>query len=121
ANLRPSIILEDETGKPIVLPSGNEARYIMPLGGILSVENGDQVHPGDVLARLPKEASKTRDITGGLPRVSELFEARRPKDPAIIADIDGKIEFGKDYKNKRRLKIVPSDEDLDPVEYLIPK
>ena len=80
-----------------------------------------KVHAGDVLARLPREASKTRDITGGLPRVAELFEARRPKDPAIIAEIEGRIEFGKDYKNKRRLRILPADEDLEPVEYLIPK
>ena len=74
-----------------------------------------------MLARLPREASKTRDITGGLPRVAELFEARRPKDPAIIAEIEGRIEFGKDYKNKRRLQILAADEDLEPVEYLIPK
>ena len=120
-NLRPSLLLQDDKGNPINLPSGSEARYYLPVAAILSVENGQKVSAGDVLARLPKEASKTRDITGGLPRVAELFEARRPKDPAIIADIDGKIEFGKDYKNKRRLKIVPSDEDLDPVEYLIPK
>ncbi len=120
-NLRPSILLQDEHGNPITLPSGSEARYYLPVGAIMSVENGLKVHAGDVLARLPREASKTRDITGGLPRVAELFEARRPKDPAIIAEIEGRIEFGKDYKNKRRLRILPADEDLEPVEYLIPK
>ena len=79
------------------------------------------MHAGDVLARLPREASKTRDITGGLPRVAELFEARRPKDPAIIAERDGRVEYGKDYKTKRRLRIVPPEEDAEPIEYLIPK
>ncbi|MFO1069433.1 MAG: DNA-directed RNA polymerase subunit beta' [Geminicoccaceae bacterium] len=121
ANLRPSLIMQDKDGNPITLPSGSEARYFLPVGAFLNVENGQRVEAGDVLARLPKEASKTRDITGGLPRVAELFEARRPKDPAIIAEIEGRIEFGKDYKNKRRLKIVPTDEDKEPVEYLIPK
>jgi DNA-directed RNA polymerase subunit beta' len=120
-NLRPSLLLQDEKGNPINLPSGSEARYYLPVAAILSIENGQKVKAGDVLARLPKEASKTRDITGGLPRVAELFEARRPKDPAIIADIDGRIEFGKDYKNKRRLRIIAADEDVEPVEYLIPK
>jgi len=85
------------------------------------VEDGVEVYAGQVLAKVSREAYKTRDITGGLPRVAELFEARRPKDPAIIADIDGRVEFGKDYKNKRRLRIIPGDEDLEPVEHLIPK
>jgi DNA-directed RNA polymerase subunit beta' len=120
-NLRPSLLLQDANGNPINLPSGSEARYYLPVSAILSVENGQKVSAGDILARLPKEASKTRDITGGLPRVAELFEARRPKDPAVIADVEGRIEFGKDYKNKRRLKIAPANGDLDPVEYLIPK
>ena len=120
-NLRPSIILQDAEGNPIMLPSGNEARYYLPVQAILNIDNGQEVHAGDVLARIPKEASKTRDITGGLPRVAELFEARKPKEPAVIAEIEGTIEFGKDYKNKRRLKIVPADEDMDAFEYLIPK
>ncbi|RUY66258.1 DNA-directed RNA polymerase subunit beta', partial [Mesorhizobium sp. M7A.F.Ca.CA.001.09.2.1] len=77
--------------------------------------------PGDVLARIPMESAKTKDITGGLPRVAELFEARRPKDHAIIAEIDGTIRFGRDYKNKRRIIIEPHDSTLEPVEYLIPK
>jgi len=120
-NLRPHILIEDEEGNPVRLPSGNEARYYLPVGAVVTVENGQKVHPGDVLARLTKETIKTRDITGGLPRVAELFEARRPKDPAIIAEIAGTIEFVKDYKNKQRLRIVPDDEHLEPVEYTIPK
>jgi len=79
------------------------------------------VRAGDVIARIPREGAKTKDITGGLPRVAELFEARRPKDHAIIAEIDGFVRFGKDYKNKRRLTIEPTREDDDPREYLIPK
>jgi len=85
------------------------------------VENGQAVKAGDVLARIPRESSKTRDITGGLPRVAELFEARKPKDYAIISEIEGRVEFGKDYKTKRRIVVVPSDEELEPREYLIPK
>ncbi|RME68052.1 MAG: DNA-directed RNA polymerase subunit beta', partial [Alphaproteobacteria bacterium] len=77
--------------------------------------------PGTIIARIPREGAKTKDITGGLPRVAELFEARKPKDHAIIADLDGTVEFGKDYKNKRRIILRPKDESLEPVEYLIPK
>src|SRR6185369_12833033 len=76
---------------------------------------------GDVLARIPRESSKTRDITGGLPRVAELFEARRPKDVAISSGVEGRVEFGKDYKTKRRILVRPLDESQQPVEYLIPK
>ena len=104
----------------VKLPNGNEARYFLSPDSILSVENGAQVHAGDVLARIPREGSKTRDITGGLPRVAELFEARRPKDHAIIAENDGRVEFGKDYKAKRRI-IVKNDETGEETEYLIPK
>ena len=100
---------------------GAEARYLLPVDAILSVEPGAEVKAGDVLARIPMESAKTRDITGGLPRVAELFEARRPKDHAIIAEIDGTISFGRDYKNKRRIIIEPSEEGAEPVEYLIPK
>jgi DNA-directed RNA polymerase subunit beta' len=121
ASLRPSIVIQNDEGQPLTLPSGAEARYYLPVGAILNIEGGVMVHAGDVLARLPREASKTRDITGGLPRVAELFEARRPKDPAIIADAAGRIEYGKDYKAKRRLRIVPQEEDREPVEHLIPK
>jgi len=88
---------------------------------ILSVEPGASVHAGDTLARIPTEGASTSDITGGLPRVAELFEARRPKDHAIIAEITGKVEFGRDYKNKRRVVIQPESADQEPVEYLVPK
>ena len=94
---------------------------MLSVEAILSVEPGAKVRPGDVLARIPMESAKTKDITGGLPRVAELFEARRPKDHAIIAEIDGTIRFGRDYKNKRRIIIEPHDSTLEPVEYLIPK
>ena len=100
--------------------NGGDARYFLAPDFILSVENGAQVAAGDVLARIPREGSKTRDITGGLPRVAELFEARRPKDHAVIAETDGRVEFGKDYKAKRRI-IVKNDETGEETEYLIPK
>jgi len=119
SDLRPRITLRDEAGEVVQLGNGLEARYFMSVDAILSVENGQRVHAGDVLARIPRESSKTRDITGGLPRVAELFEARRPKDHAIISDIDGRVEFGKDYKSKRRILVVP--EEGDAIEYLIPK
>ncbi|SDH31760.1 DNA-directed RNA polymerase subunit beta' [Roseospirillum parvum] len=119
SDLKPRITLRDDTGEVITLPSGHEARYFMTVDAILSVENGQRVHAGDVLARIPREGTKTRDITGGLPRVAELFEARKPKDHAIISEIDGRVEFGKDYKSKRRILVVP--EEGDPVEFLIPK
>jgi DNA-directed RNA polymerase subunit beta' len=94
---------------------------MLSVGAILSVNDGDTVQPGDVLARIPTEGAKTRDITGGLPRVAELFEARRPKDHAVIAEMTGRVEFGRDYKNKRRISIVPEDDDAEAVEYLVPK
>ncbi|NBX73059.1 MAG: DNA-directed RNA polymerase subunit beta' [Alphaproteobacteria bacterium] len=121
AELRPRIVLSDDKGNPLKLPSGGEARYFMPVDAILSVDNGARVKAGEVLARIPREGSKTRDITGGLPRVAELFEARRPKDAAIIADVEGRVEFGKDYKTKRRIIVRPADESLPPREYMIPK
>ena len=119
AGLKPSIMLVDNKGKHVVGDNGKEVRYYMSADAILSVDNGDEVKVGDVIARIPRESSKTKDITGGLPRVAELFEARRPKDPAIISDIDGVVEFGKDYKAKQRITVVPSKGQ--PVEYLIPK
>jgi DNA-directed RNA polymerase subunit beta' len=121
SELRPAMVIKDKNGKIMKLASGNDARYLLSVDAILSVENGASVHAGDVLARIPTEGAKTRDITGGLPRVAELFEARRPKDHAIIAEATGKVEFGKDYKNKRRIIIHPLDESLEPFEYLIPK
>ena len=121
AELKPRITLRDQGDQILKLENGLEARYFLPVDAILSVEDGAKVHAGDVLARIPRESTKTRDITGGLPRVAELFEARRPKDHAIIAELDGTIEFGKDYKAKRRIILRPKDETLEPVEYLIPK
>jgi len=100
---------------------GGDARYLLSVDAVIAVEPGEKVAPGDVLARIPLDSAKTKDITGGLPRVAELFEARRPKDHAIIAEIDGTIRFGRDYKNKRRVIIEPHEEGADPVEYLIPK
>ncbi len=120
-DLKPRITLTDGKGKVLKLANGLEARYFMSVDAILSVENGGQVRAGDVLARIPRESSKTRDITGGLPRVAELFEARKPKDFAIISDMDGRVEFGKDYKTKRRILVVPEDASQEPREYLIPK
>jgi DNA-directed RNA polymerase subunit beta' len=121
ADLRPRVTLRDAKNNVIKLPNGIEARYFLSVDAILSVENGAKVRAGDVLARIPRESSKTRDITGGLPRVAELFEARRPKDFAIISEVTGRVEFGKDYKTKRRIVVVPEEEGAQPVEYLIPK
>jgi DNA-directed RNA polymerase subunit beta' len=120
-HLKPAIVIKDEKGKVAKLQRGSEARYILPANAILSVDRAAQVKGGDVLARISLESAKTRDITGGLPRVAELFEARRPKDHAIIAELSGRVEFGRDYKNKRRIRIVPDDASLEPIEYLIPK
>jgi DNA-directed RNA polymerase subunit beta' len=121
SELRPRITLRDPEGEVLLLGNGLEARYFMSVDAILSVENGAAVKAGDVLARIPRESSKTRDITGGLPRVAELFEARKPKDFAIISESDGRIEFGKDYKTKRRIIVVPTEDGGESVEYLIPK
>jgi DNA-directed RNA polymerase subunit beta' len=119
-DLRPRLQLKDDKGEVLRLPNNTDARYFLAPDSILSVDNGATVAAGDVLARIPREGSKTRDITGGLPRVAELFEARRPKDHAVIAETDGRVEFGKDYKNKRRV-IVKNDETGEETEYLIPK
>jgi DNA-directed RNA polymerase subunit beta' len=120
SDLKPRMVLKDEAGNTIKLQSGLDANYYLSVDAILSIENGASVKAGDVIARIPRETSKTRDITGGLPRVAELFEARRPKDFAIISDIDGRVEFGKDYRTKRRIVVVPEDGG-DSKEYLIPK
>ncbi|WP_417211460.1 DNA-directed RNA polymerase subunit beta' [Antarctobacter sp.] len=119
--LKPEIILMDADGEPLRNDQGNPIKYTMSVDAILSCEDGQEVKAGDVVARIPREGAKTKDITGGLPRVAELFEARRPKDHAIIAEIDGYVRFGKDYKNKRRITIEPTDESLEPKEYMIPK
>jgi len=119
ANLKPSIALKNSKGKPVTFDNGKDVRYYLSVGAILTVENGAEVKVGDVVARIPRESSKTKDITGGLPRVAELFEARHPKDQAIISDIDGIVEFGKDYKAKQRITVVPQKGEA--IEYLIPK
>src|SRR3546814_844036 len=113
-DLRPRITLLDEN-------SGEAARYLLSVDSILSVNEGQRVEAGDVIARIPREAAKTRDITGGLPRVAGLFEARKPKDNAIIARVSGRVEFGKDYKAKRRIILRPEDPSQEPIEYLVPK
>ncbi len=116
-NFKPAINILDN------LEAGDDENYLnypMSIDTIISVEDGQEVFAGQVLARIPKESSKTKDITGGLPRVAELFEARKPKDPAIMCDIDGKISFGKDYKNKRRV-IITSVENDNSIELLIPR
>ncbi|MCC8372400.1 MAG: DNA-directed RNA polymerase subunit beta' [Rickettsia endosymbiont of Pseudomimeciton antennatum] len=120
AELRPRIQLVDENGETIMLSNGLEARYYIPVNAILSVEDGAKVSVGDILSRIPRESTKTKDITGGLPRVAELVEARRPKDHAVIAELDGRVEFGKDYKSKRRIIIQPSEGGM-PIEYMVPK
>jgi DNA-directed RNA polymerase subunit beta' len=120
-DLRPAIIIKAKDGKTAKLARGGEARYLLAVDAIISVDPGGSIKAGDVVARIPTESAKTRDITGGLPRVAELFEARRPKEAATIADISGTIRFGKDYKNKRRITIEPSEKGGEPVEYLIPK
>jgi DNA-directed RNA polymerase subunit beta' len=120
--LKPEIIMMDPaTGDPVRNDAGNPVSYPMSVDAVLSVEDGQEVRAGDVVARIPREGARTKDITGGLPRVAELFEARRPKDNAIIAEIDGYVRFGKDYKNKRRISIEPVDDTLQAVEYMIPK
>mgnify|MGYP004687230135 FL=1 len=119
ANLKPSITLKDEKGNPVTYDSGKEVRYYLSVDAVLNVDNGDEIKVGDIIARIPRESTKTKDITGGLPRVAELFEARRPKDPAVISDIDGMVEYGKDYKAKQRITVIPTEGN--PVEYLIPK
>src|SRR5665648_590365 len=121
ADLRPAMVIKDKKGNIGKLSRGGEARYLLPVNAVLSVEPGNEVSAGDVLARIPMESAKTRDITGGLPRVAELFEARRPKDHAIIAEISGVVTLGRDYKNKRRITITPDEEGQEPVEFLIPK
>jgi len=107
--------------EPTRVARGGDARYLLAVDAIISVDPGAQVKAGDVIARIPTESAKTRDITGGLPRVAELFEARRPKEAAIIAEISGTVRFGRDYKNKRRIAIEPTEKGGEPKEYLIPK
>lgn len=118
SEIRPRVSIKDERGRTIKI-GDSEARYLLPVGANIMVKEGEQVHSGDVIAKIPRETTKTKDITGGLPRVAELFEARKPKEFAIISEIEGQIEFGKDTKGKRKVIVRP---DLgEPREYLIPK
>jgi DNA-directed RNA polymerase subunit beta' len=119
--LKPEILIVGADGEPVRNDQGNPVTYPMSVDAILSVEDGQSVEAGDVVARIPREGAKTKDITGGLPRVAELFEARRPKDHAIIAEVDGYVRFGRDFKNKRRISVVPVEESMEPVEYMVPK
>jgi DNA-directed RNA polymerase subunit beta' len=121
SSLKPAIVIKSADGKIAKLQRGGDARYTLPVDSIIAVEPGAKVKAGDIVARISVESAKTRDITGGLPRVAELFEARRPKDHAIIAEISGTVQFGRDYKNKQRISIIPHEEGAEPVEYLIPK
>ncbi|MEZ5765797.1 MAG: hypothetical protein R3D69_17215 [Xanthobacteraceae bacterium] len=120
-DLRPAIVVKGKDGKVLKVARGGDARYMLAVDAILSVDVGAKVKAGDVVARISTESAKTRDITGGLPRVAELFEARKPKDAAIIAEIAGTVRFGRDYKNKRRISIEPVDPTEEPREYLIAK
>ncbi|MBX3039279.1 MAG: DNA-directed RNA polymerase subunit beta' [Bdellovibrionaceae bacterium] len=120
SDVKPTVYLVDDNGKPLDLPGRDiPARYLIPVGAQLLVQDGQDVHAGDVIAKMHREASKTRDITGGLPRVAELFEARKPKEAAVIAEIDGYVTFGKDVKGKQRVIVTP--EVGEQREYLIPK
>ena len=121
ASLRPALVIKGKDGKIAKVARGGDARYMLPVESIISFEPGAKVNAGDVITRISINSAKTRDITGGLPRVAELFEARRPKDHAIIAEISGTIQLGRDFKNKQRVSIVPYEEGAEPVEYLIPK
>ncbi|MFM2423151.1 MAG: polymerase, beta prime subunit, partial [Pseudomonadota bacterium] len=120
--LKPALVIKDQKGgKPIQIQRGADARYLLSVDALLSVAPGTKVKAGDALARVPLSSKKTADITGGLPRVAELFEARRPKDAAILSEISGTVEIGKDYKNKQRITIKPEQDGVAPVEYLVPR
>ena len=117
---KPTVLLVDPNGKQLMLPGRDiPARYLIPVGAQLLISDGQEVHSGDVIAKIHREASKTKDITGGLPRVAELFEARKPKEAAIISEVDGYVTFGKDVKGKQRVIVTP--EIGEQREYLIPK
>ena len=119
--LKPSMVIKDSDDNIVTLENNREARYLMSVDAIISASDGTKVGAGDVIARIPTEGAKTKDITGGLPRVAELFEARKPKDHAIIAEITGRVEFARDYKNKKKIVIHPLDESEQEVSYLIAK
>ena len=115
------MVIKDLDDNVVTLENNREARYLMSVDAIISASDGTKVGAGDVIARIPTEGAKTKDITGGLPRVAELFEARKPKDHAIIAEITGKVEFARDYKNKKKIVIHPLDDTEQEVSYLIAK
>jgi DNA-directed RNA polymerase subunit beta' len=118
--LRPRISIKDEKGRTMNLPGlSSQARYLLPVGANIFVSEGDTVEAGDIIVKIPRETTKTKDITGGLPRVAELFEARKPKEYALISDIDGIVEFGKDLKGKRKVVIRPDVGEAK--EYIIPR
>ncbi len=120
AQLTPRVSVKNERGKTLKLPDSEvHARYSLPVGSIISVSEGDVIEPGTVVGKIPRESSKTKDITGGLPRVAELFEVRKPKEPAIISKIDGRVSFGKELKGKRRVVVTPEYGEAE--EYLVPK
>ena len=119
AEKRPRVTIKDAEGNTARLPNGNEARYQLPVGVHLNVYEGQTLSPGDIIAKMPRETTKTKDITGGLPRVAELFEARKPKEFAVVSEIDGIVSFGKDTKGKRKIVVTP--EVGEAREYLIPK
>ena len=122
SDLRPMIKLLDEQGNEVYIPGTKMiAQYFLPKGAIVNYDDQQTVHPGDIIARIPQESTKTRDITGGLPRVADLFEARRPKDCSILAEKSGYVSFGKETKGKRRVIITPTDESDAPYEELISK
>jgi DNA-directed RNA polymerase subunit beta' len=128
AELRPRItIIDPATGEPMKIPNTElEARYLLPVGANIVAQEGEQIHPGEAIGKIPRDTTKVQDITGGLPRVAELFEARKPKDHAIISEIDGIVSFGKDTKGKRKVVMTPLAADGSALsdqsrEYLIPK
>ena len=118
-DLKPQLVITDDKGNPVKSKGSNNSSYDLSVGIFLNIEKGKEVKAGDIIARIPRASSKTKDITGGLPRVADIFESRKPKNPAVLAEVSGVIEFGKDIKSKRRIIINP--EEGEPVEYLIPK
>lgn len=119
ADKRPRIAIKDDSGKTVKTLESAIGRYFLPVGANISVQEESYVNAGDIIAKIPRETTKTKDITGGLPRVAELFEARKPKDYAVISEIDGSVSYGKDAKGKRKVVVTP--EQGEAKEYLIPK
>jgi len=120
-DLKPQIKLVDQKGKVLKFSKGGEARHLLPIDAVLSVTKENKISAGTILARIPRESSKSKDITGGLPRVAELFEARKPKDHGLLCAIDGVVKWGKDYKAKRAIIIEPVDKDQKEMTYFVPK